>query len=322
MNSDPIEVAAEVIEPADALQVTCAPAVIDDNLAALDAYVERRIAPFVGAEIDPADCDQVKLGRKIMAELNDLKRPIDAERKRVKAEYEAPLKAFEERVTAITSKIDAARDGVKRQVDDADARFRKARRALLKEEYEGCAGVLAGIVPFDAVLDHKWLNRSITDAAALNKLYAKAEEAARGYEALALKDLRHKDEVIKHYVVTLDMVAALEVEDRMNRIDRELEEFKAARRAAEAVKAERTAQDVGQEGPSVQASAPGGAASVADEPQSAAPVAARPQPPVCRWSLDMEFRGTEGFARQVAAALKGMGITGASIKCMGVVSNG
>lgn len=47
-----IEVTAEVIEPTDKLQVTYTPAVFNDNLAALDAYVDKQIAPYVGAQIE------------------------------------------------------------------------------------------------------------------------------------------------------------------------------------------------------------------------------------------------------------------------------
>ena len=99
MNKEPIEVTAEVIEPSNALEVVYTPAVFSDNLAALEAYVDQQIAPYIGAQIDPADYDQVKQARKCMADLNKLKEPIEAERKRVKREYEAPLKLFEGKVT-------------------------------------------------------------------------------------------------------------------------------------------------------------------------------------------------------------------------------
>ena len=134
MSSDAVEVAAEVIEPTGELAVTYTPAVIDDNLEALNAFVEQQIAPYIGAQIDPNDYEQVKEARKCMADLNKLKNPIEAERKRIKREYEAPLKALESRVKAITAKIDEARAVLKAQVDEADARFKELRRAVLVEE--------------------------------------------------------------------------------------------------------------------------------------------------------------------------------------------
>ena len=53
-----IEVTAEVIEPTDALEVTYTPAVFSDNLAALDAYVDQQIEPYIGAQLDPNDYER------------------------------------------------------------------------------------------------------------------------------------------------------------------------------------------------------------------------------------------------------------------------
>lgn len=314
--TDTIEATAEVIEPTGELAVTYTPAVFDDNLAALDAYVEQQIAPYVGAQIDPADEKQVKEARGCMAALNKLKAPIEDERKRVKRAYEAPLKEFEGRVKAITSKIDKARSDLKCKVDEADERFRQMRRDLLAEEYEGCAGPIADVIPFSAVLDDAWLNRSTPEGKAVNALYEKVEAALKGYKALQAKELAHKDEVVKKYAETLDLVAALELEDELAERDRQMAEFKAKQEAAEAVKREameRTARRIEQEDPSAHAVVAGDAIIVADRPK---------EQPKHRWSLSMEFSGTEAYAREVASTLKGIGITGATIKCLGVVGNG
>lgn len=298
-----IEVAAEVIEPADALQVACTPAVLTDNLSALEAYIDQQIEPYVGAVIDPSDYEQVKMARKCMADLNKLKAPIESERKRIKREYEAPLKAFEGKVKGITSKIDEARAALKAQVDDADARFKAMRHELLMEEYRGCVGPIADVIPFSAILEDAWLNRSTMESKAINELCEKSANALKGYKTLQSKELRHKDEVVKHYASTLDLIAALDLEDQLNDRDRQMAEFKAAQEAAQLVAEQRNEPEpIPEPEP------------VADQPTAAAPR-------VCRWSLAMEFQGTEDFAKEVAATLKGMGITGASIKFAGVVGD-
>lgn len=301
MSSDAVEVAAEVIEPTGELAVTYTPAVIDDNLEALNAFVEQQIAPYIGAQIDPNDYEQVKEARKCMADLNKLKNPIEAERKRIKREYEAPLKALESRVKAITAKIDEARAVLKAQVDEADARFKELRRAVLAEEYEGCAGPIADVIPFAAVLEDAWLNRSTPETKAANELCEKVEKALKGYKTLQAKELVHKDEVVKRYADTLDLIAALELEDRLNERDREMAEFKAAQEAARLVAEERKAP----------------------EPEPEPEPAAQPEPAADRfsWALSMEFEGTKEFATSVARTLKGLGLTGASIVCTGVIGH-
>lgn len=303
MSSDAVEVAAEVIEPTGELAVTYTPAVIDDNLEALNAFVEQQIAPYIGAQIDPNDYEQVKEARKCMADLNKLKNPIEAERKRIKREYEAPLKALESRVKAITAKIDEARAVLKVHVDEADARFKELRRAVLAEEYEGCAGPIADVIPFAAVLEDAWLNRSTPEAKAADALYEKVGKALKGYKTLQTKELVHKDEVVKHYADTLDLIAALELEDRLNERDREMAEFKAAQEAARLVAEERRAPEP------------------EPEPQPEPAPRAEPAADRFRWALSMEFEGTKEFATSVARTLKGLGLTGASIVCTGVIGH-
>lgn len=302
-----IEVTAEVIEPTDKLQVTYTPAVFNDNLAALDAYVDQQIAPYVGVQIDPKDYDQIKEARKCMADLNKLKDPIETERKRIKREYEGPLKAFEGRVKGITSKIDSTREKIKDQVDQAVEAFKERRKDILREEYERCAGVIADVIPFDALLDPEWLNHSTNEVKAKNQLADKMESALKGYNTLQAKTLNHKDQVVKHYAETLDLIAALELEDKLNEEDRKMAEFKAAQEAARMTAAERREPEPEPE--------------PIKEPVQPAQQATTATEPVFKWALNMEFTGTREFATQVASTLKGMGLSGASIVCKEAISN-
>lgn len=296
--TESIEVTAEVIEPTNELQVTMTPAIFQDNLGALEAYVDQQIEPYIGAEFDPADEQGIKIARGIMADLNKLKAPIEDERKRIKRAYEAPLKDFEARVKHITSKIDDARNGIKASVDKADEAFRETRFSLLCDAYYDFAGEIANVITPDAVIEQTWLNRSTAESKALKSMEEKAEKAIKGYTTLMAKELRHKDEVVRRYVETLDMVAALEYEDELNARDAEMEAFKAAQEAAEAAKAAQLHQ-------------------VLAEPQPTPQI----EPQIMRWALSMEFEGDETLARTVAQNLKSLGITGATIKCLGVVDH-
>lgn len=221
-----IVVDAEIIETPE-LAVTYTPATIDDNLAALETYVDSQLALYIGTTIDPNDEQQIKGGRNAAAALNKLKEPIESERKRIKREYEKPLKAFEAKVKSITLKIDNARADIKAQIDTADRLFKDDRHVLLKEEYEGAVGIMADVISFDAILDPKWLNRSTPEIKAIHELEDAAIKAKEGYDTLMAKQLNHKDEVMAKYATTLDMIAALKLEDELNEKDRQMAEFKA-----------------------------------------------------------------------------------------------
>lgn len=303
MSDEVLELVATAIEPSSELQVIYTPATLTDNLAALSAYVHEQVDPLVGIEIDVTDRKQTKLARDVMADLNKLKDPIETERKRINREHMALLDPLNDGCKAITSFIDDARNGIKQQLDDATAKFKARRRDELSEEYAATVGVIADVIPFSAVLESTWLNPSTNEVKAHNEMAAKAAKAVEGYESLQTKQLVHKDEVVKHYAETLDLIGALKLEDELNERDRQMAEFKAAQEAAAAVKAERTrpAPEPTQEPPSqpIQESAP----------------------KVFRWSLAMEFEGTHEYGEKVAATLKSLGITGAVIQCIGVVSH-
>lgn len=298
-----IEVQAEIIEPTNELEVTYTQAIIKDNLAAIEAYVDEQLAPYVGAVIDPNDEGQIKEARKAMADLNKLKDPIDKERKRIKREYEAPLKAFEGRVNGITAKINTARAGIKKQVDDADETFKAGRRSVLEAEFAGCTGPLNGLLSFERILNATWLNRSTPEAKALKGMQDAVIDAIEKYETLVASGLRHKDECVKLFCETLDLKQALALDGQLYEKEREAAEFAEKRAAAEAAVGIAPAQ----------------------ARQEEAPRAAEPteKEPVHNWShhwlLHYEFDGPVSLARALRDAIAPICPTGGSIKDMGVI---
>lgn len=287
--------------PDNQLAVTYTAAKISDNLAALDAYIDQQLEPYIGAVIDPSDAKMVSEARKCMANLNKLKKPIDDECRRIKSEYEAPLKAFEARVKAITAKIDAARNNLKIQVDKADADFQQARYEALLDEYVAIAGTLADMIPLDALMESKWLTRGMSERAAFGKLADKVKAALDGYNALMEQDLKHKDEVVKRYCDTLDLTAALKYEADLVEADQRLEAFKAAQREVESRRNE----------------TPQAEPAPVQEPISDSQPVNQAVEPVCVWELTSTFVGDKTFATRVAETFQALGISG-KIKCKGL----
>lgn len=283
--SEEIEVTPVVIEP---VEISYTPAVLSDNLDKIQAEVEKMVAPYLNVVVDPNDYATIKEARACMTDLNKMKAPIKGEFKRIKDAFTAPLNALKTRVDGIEEVIEDARNNIKRKIDDADAAFKESRRALLEEEYEGCAGAIADVIPFAAILEDKWLNRSTNEVKALNEVADKTAKALHDYETLRKQKLDHPDEVVKRFAETLDFGKALEYENELRAKDEEMKAFKEAQKAAEAVKEERTAPVV---------------------------TPAKEQAPEFIWELHTEFTGTKDYAQDVARVLKKIGITGASIKC-------
>lgn len=200
---------AEVIEPANELDVVIGEPSITDNITALSAYVDKAIEPYIGWEVDVSDRKRITEAKKVIAELPKLKKRIDAERIRVKKAYTAPLEAWEKRVYEVTNKIEAAYRGVKDQIDDAEQSARDSRRERLEEVYGEFAPALVPMVSFDAILDKKWLNISMNEKRAENELCDKVARIAKEWETLKAANLRCKQETEAEYFRTLDLNAAL-----------------------------------------------------------------------------------------------------------------
>lgn len=225
-----IIVQAEVVneEPANELSVSFKANVIVDNVAELEAWVDKELEPFHGATIDPENNEHVKQARKLCTMLNKMAEPIDKKRKEVKKTYSAPLNAFDDRVQAVIRKIKDARAELNDQVKEADAMFKNNRMAFFAEEYEGVAGDLASVIPLEAIVEDEWLQRSKSEMYGAKKLVEKAAKALEGYRNLESQNFNHKQEVLLEYCLTLDTQKALAIENDLNEHDRELEQFQAA----------------------------------------------------------------------------------------------
>lgn len=166
------EVTPEIIENGiDAITVESA--TIKANFAQLRANVAQMLAPYRGAEYDLTDDKAVKQAKKDAAALNAMKTDIEDRRKAVKRQYMKPYEAFEDEVKAIVKEIDDCRNFITDQTNLAETRRRQARFDLLAEGYSEFADVLENVVAFDDILEESWLNKTVTDQAALKKMREK-----------------------------------------------------------------------------------------------------------------------------------------------------
>lgn len=232
---EPIEAEAEVIEePTDQLVVRFSPASIEANFAALDAYVDGLLAPYSDASYDLTTPEAIKLAKNDRKYLNGLFKDIDERRKAVKREYSRPLDEFDARVGAITVKIKAASDRIKRELDGAEEARRAQKYAELAEHYEGFAGLLAPVVPYSRLHEDRWLNKTYRMDKACDELDAKVEKVAADWETLkAQGDMPHYELAEREFFRTLDLGAALNAARAAAEEDERIAELKQAMEPAE-----------------------------------------------------------------------------------------
>ena len=167
-----VEVETEVIEERRELTVSFVPASIEANFDALERHVDALLAPYEGATYDLASEGAVRDAKRDRAYLNGVVKDIDERRKAVKREYMRPYDAFDSRATAIVAKVRAASSSIKAQLDEAEGRRREGRLAELREHYEGFAGLLAPVVPYERFHEDRWLNKTVRPAKAFEELDA------------------------------------------------------------------------------------------------------------------------------------------------------
>ena len=348
MANEPIEVTAEVIGEEAAIVPSFTPAVIDAKSYLEDraAKVADHMKPYEGmTEEGLRDLDKREV-YNLRADVNKVIKAMKEEVSTIRKQHMKPFDAFKAQADAVIGQAEEAHKLLDSVYKRKEAQERQERREQLQEEYLGCVGVLAEVIPFEAVLDDKWLNdTNWKNGKAINELYDKAAKANEGYQTLQKKELRHKTEVVRLYCESLDLMKALQLEDELNEEDRqredferrqrELEEFKAQRQAEQAAafaaemqeqraetEAEAFADAIEAADPAVTASTAAGTVFVAEEPEQPAAAATAPSPQVFTWHLSTDFTATRERAQEVAAALKSLGITGATIKCTGEVRNG
>ncbi len=312
MTDEIIEVSAEVIGEETAIEPSFTPAIIDAKgyLADRAAKVADHMRPYEGMTEEGLRALDKRELYNLRADVNKVIKAMESEVRTIKKEHMKPFDAFKKEADTVIGQAKEAHELLDKVFKDKEALDRSDRRAQLEEEYIGCVGVLAEVIPFDAVLDEKWLGDTAwKNGKAINELYDVAAKANEGYQTLQKKQLNHKTEVVRFYCETLDLMKALQLEDELNEEDRQRAEFEERQRQAAAFAAERREQAAETE---AEAFAP------APEPEPAAEPTTAASPEVFVWGLSLEFVGTEERAKALASLLKSEGITGATIKCKGV----
>lgn len=194
---------------------------LDVGDAALEAMSYRDVKRFeqgISGEIREADAARLKFSK-------EWKKPLAEAEARFRAELE-PARELHARYRA-------------RRVE-LDERDREERRERLRAYYEDMAPMIAlpldgqnrALVPFERILDEKWLNRSAKEPAAEAEIDARCASIAEGERSLDGLGLAHAAEAKAAYWETLDIQAAI-ARDR---------ELTAAEERARALEAERAAQ--------------------------------------------------------------------------------
>lgn len=171
---------------------------LEDKLAKLKKNVDEKLADYMDVKRIEKDED-FKAAKKYRAAVNDVKKPIEAQRKAAKKKYSDLLKTFDETIGEITAPIDALSDEYKAEIDRYDGECRTRRLTALKGHYYDLAGEMGPLVPYERIADDKWLNASFGEVKAKNIIERRVGELLHQFKFV--NGLDYADESEKAWAV-------------------------------------------------------------------------------------------------------------------------
>lgn len=166
---------------------------LEDKLAKLKKNVDEKLADYVDVKHIEKDED-FKAAKRYRAAVNDVKKPIEAQRKAAKKKYSDLLKTFDKTIGEITAPIDRLSDEYKAEIDRYDGECRKRRLAALKSHYYDLAGEMGPLVPYERIADDKWLNASFGEVKAKNIIERRVGELLHQFKFVNGLDYADEDE--------------------------------------------------------------------------------------------------------------------------------
>ena len=194
------------------VKVSIVPAVIDGNLTDIERQVDEIVEQCnfgeEGLEIAPEDAPAIKRQR---AYINNLTKSLQAERIRVEQEFMAPWIPYRDRCKALESKLKGLSTGMKSALDKVENEAKAHRTKELQDFYVDFAPALVPVVPFERILDPKWLNKSFGTEKAKHALADKVDAIAKDWKAVTklAGDKPYFDVAEREFYRTLDMSAAI-----------------------------------------------------------------------------------------------------------------
>lgn len=218
-------------EPTNKLAVTANPGAVTANFEAVAAWLAAQLETYAAYEVtDESAYSQLKRDRSALRETIA---QVDDERKRVKQLYEAPIKAFDERVKTMLAPAKELDQRMKAEVDAYEARCAGERRERMRQAYETYAPMLVPLVPLERFEDERWYLRSTAEQKAIQDMQAKVAAIAQGQADVRAMQLPHETEALAEYFATLSVTAACQRSESIEAQERRVREMERQRREME-----------------------------------------------------------------------------------------
>lgn len=218
-------------EPTNKLIVTANAGAVTANFEAVAAWLAAQLETYGAYEVaDESAYAQLKRDRTALRETIAT---VDDERKRVKKAYEAPLKAFEDRVKTMLEPAKELEARMKAEVEAYEARCVSERRVRMATAYAEMAPMLVPLVPLERFEEQRWYQRSTAEPKAIEEMHGKVADIAMGEADVRAMNLPHEAEALAEYFSTLSVSAARRRSEDIEAQERRVREMERQRREME-----------------------------------------------------------------------------------------
>lgn len=168
----------------------------------------------------------------------------DESRKAFKRKWQEPQKAVEAAFNEAKSACDLVYKSYKDERVRRDNKYKEQRESCLRIEFKALlidSGLecLLDVLPFERILETKWLNRSMNEIKAMELMTAKSAGIIKDYEVLKSTNLECPEETESHFLDTLNLRESLEFDKReaekkraKEKLDKQMAAAKAEREEA------------------------------------------------------------------------------------------
>ena len=192
------------------------PKTIDFNFEAMKKWLDTKLEQYRALVVTP---DGIKEAKEDRAALNNLSKAIDARRKEIKKQCLAPYDSFESKCKELTGMIDQASRSIDDQVKAFEEKEKEEKRNQIMAVYPDLAGDLAQFVPFQKLMDKRWLNKSVSVNTAITELSGRVESIRKDIETICNMHLVHEVPTLSRYYETLDLSEAMNENLRFSKLD-------------------------------------------------------------------------------------------------------
>ena len=196
------------------------------NFEQLKKEIQEGLSKYKGIVYTEQD---VSAAKKDRAMLNNLAKAIDEKRKEMKAKYLEPYNQFELESKELIGLIKDQSNEIDLQVKAFDDSRKKEKMDQIKCFYEGHAGNISILVPYEKIHNNKWLNVSYSMSSIEKEILESLDRIKTSLNVISGIDEKWRSQIQDKYLNTLDLGAALSEKSRLEEQEKALTRYQESR---------------------------------------------------------------------------------------------